>query len=336
MKNVIVTGGCGYIGSHTVVELINNGYNPIIIDNFSNSNRKIYDRICKITNREIPLIEKSIDKYFIIPEIDDLIIEGIIHFAAYKSVNESISNPINYYHNNINSTLNVLRMMEYYNIKNLIFSSSCTVYGEPDTIPVSEDSEIKKPTSPYGATKQICEKIIDDFYESTSYYNVIKLRYFNPIGAHPSGLIGEIPNGIPNNLLPYITQTANGERDVLKIYGNNYDTPDGTCIRDFIHVCDLANAHVSSLKHLENKKHKNKTFNVGTGVGTSVLELIELFESVNNLKLNWKFEGRRSGDIVKIWANTNLINNVLDWKPKYSVSDALKHSWEWEKNKLTN
>jgi UDP-glucose 4-epimerase len=333
MKNVIVTGGCGYIGSHTIIELIKCGYNPIIIDDFSNSDKKIYDKICEITNHDIYLIEKSLDSVFILPELsNNMVIDGIIHFAAYKSVNESIKDPIKYYDNNIKSTINVLKMMEYYDIKNLIFSSSCTVYGEPDVIPVTETSEIKNPTSPYGATKQMCERIIDDFHNSSDYYNVVKLRYFNPIGAHPSGLIGEIPNGIPNNLVPYLTQTAIGKRDVLKIYGNDYDTEDGTCIRDFIHVCDLANAHVSSLNYIEDKRNKNFVFNVGTGLGTSVLELIQMFEDVNDIKLNWVFDKRREGDIVKIWANTDLITNTLNWKPIFSVKDGLKHSWEWEKN----
>jgi UDP-glucose 4-epimerase len=333
MKKVLVTGGAGYIGSHTVVGLVESGYFPIIIDNFSNSDYSIIEKLEKIIGNNFYFIEKDIsnlsDKLLIEDEI-----ESIIHFAAFKSTFESIKDPIKYYKNNLNSMLWVLELMKEKGIKNLIFSSSATVYGEPDFIPVTESSKIKVSSSPYGITKQMCEKIIDDFYESNKEFNVVKLRYFNPVGAHKSGLIGEIPNGVPNNLLPYILDVASGEREVLNVYGSDYDTPDGSCIRDFIHVSDLSSAHIEVLKWLNDKMYINENFNVGTGRGTSVLQLIKEFEEISNKKLNFKIVNRREGDVDKIWADTTKIKNIVGWNPKLTTKDALRDSWNFKLNYL--
>jgi UDP-glucose 4-epimerase len=334
-KKIIVTGGLGYIGSHTCVSLYLSGYEPIIIDNLSNSNIDVLKKIENILDNNIKFYKADCRK---INELEEAIsseknIEGVIHFAALKSVSDSVDNPLEYYDNNVTGLLNILKIIEKNNISRFVFSSSCTVYGIPDTFPVSEKEPLKEPISPYGWTKYIGEKIINQ-WSLKNKTNCILLRYFNPIGAHPSGLIGELPNGIPNNLVPYITQTASGTRDFLTIYGDSYDTPDGTCIRDFIHVCDLAEAHVCALSY-NNKDVHPSFFNIGTGRGYSVKELVETFEIVNNLKVKTKIGEKRQGDIPKIWAATEKSNDVLGWRHKFSIEEALVDSWRWEK-KLRN
>ena len=300
-KKILVTGGTGYIGSHTTVELIEKGFEAVIIDNLYNSDASVIDRIQKITGVK-PLLEvidicdmDKLDKF--IQKHQD--ISAIIHFAAYKAVGESVSKPLDYYHNNLGSLINILTVMKRYGIPNLVFSSSCTVYGQPEKLPVTEDAPLQPATSPYGNTKQICESIITDTAFSDRDLKAISLRYFNPIGAHPSALIGELPRGVPENLVPYLTQTGYGIREELKVFGDDYDTPDGSCIRDYLHVVDLAKAHVIAIKRLlENKNKTNyEVFNLGTGNGVSVLEAIKSFERVSGVKLKYKIVGRRAGDI---------------------------------------
>ncbi len=335
VKKIIVTGGTGYIGSHTAVELIEAGFDVIIIDNLTNSNIDVLEGIKNITGtkpefRKINLAdsEKTKKCFSDIKNAD-----GIIHFAAYKAVGESVQHPLKYYKNNLNSLINVLENMQEYNIPNLIFSSSCTVYGQPEQLPVTEKFPILKADSPYGNTKQISEEIISDFIKTNENINSISLRYFNPIGAHESAEIGELPLGTPDNLVPFITQTAAGIRKELKIFGNDYDTPDGTAIRDYIHVTDLAKAHIIALNRLLNKKNKRKTevFNLGTGQGNSVLEVVKTFEKVTGVKLNYTITDKRPGDIEKIWANTSLAEKELGWKVEKTLGDALLSAWNWEK-----
>lgn len=336
MKNqIIVTGGAGYIGSHTVVELINAGYEPIIIDDFRNSKTWIINQIAEITGT-VPIgynidctneieVEAIFKKY---PNIS-----GVIHFAAYKAVGESVEKPTMYYQNNIGSLCTILTAMEKYQVENIVFSSSCTVYGEPESPIVDEDTLIQKASSPYGDTKITCEKILEFNYKSSFPIKSTLLRYFNPIGAHPSGKIGELPQGIPNNLVPFITQTAKGLRDQLIVFGKDYHTPDGTNIRDYIHVVDLAKAHVNALNWAANKSGSFcEAFNLGTGKGSSVLEIINTFEEVNDLKVNYKFGERRPGDVEQIYANASKANSVLSWNCQYSLADALMHAWQWENN----
>ncbi len=332
---ILVTGGTGYIGSHTAVELIEEGYDVVIIDNLYNSEAEVVDRIEKITGTR-PKLEifdlcdkKKTDLFF--KENKD--ITAVIHFAAYKAVGESVNKPLEYYHNNLVSLINLLDAMRSYNAGNIVFSSSCTVYGQPEKLPVDEDATLQPATSPYGNTKQICEEIIRDTTFSTKKINAISLRYFNPIGAHPSALIGELPRGIPENLVPFITQTAIGLRNELKVFGNDYDTPDGSCIRDYLHVSDLAKAHVLAVKRLIEKINKKdfEVFNLGTGKGVSVLEAIHSFERATGVKLNYKITGRRQGDIVKIWADPALANKELKWKTIYSLDECMKTAWNWEK-----
>jgi UDP-glucose 4-epimerase len=343
---VLVTGGTGYIGSHTVVELQQQGYEVIIIDNLSNSYIEVVDSIQKITGikpgfEKLDLCDKKALGEFFKKNKD---INAVIHFAAYKSVRESVSEPLKYYENNIGSLINILYYMKEYKINNLVYSSSCTVYGQPDKLPVSEDSPTQKPFSPYGNTKKICEDIIHDTVETlhaTSLYKVIALRYFNPIGAHASALIGELPIGIPNNLVPYITQTAVGKREFLNVFGNDYDTPDGTAIRDYIHVVDIAKAHIAALQKLQNSSVQRpassfKFYNLGTGRGYSVLEVINAFEKVSGVKLKYKFADRRAGDIVKIWADTSLSNKELSWKAQESLESMMLSAWNWEKHLTLN
>ncbi len=335
---ILVTGGTGYIGSHTVVELQQQGYEVIIIDNLVTSHISVLKRIEKITGikpdfYKINLCnQKALDKFF--NTVKD--IKGIIHFAAYKSVGESVINPLDYYKNNIQGLINILQNMKNYNIQNLIFSSSCTVYGQPDKLPVTENSPVVKPASPYGNTKKISEEIIEDAVKSFA-LNTISLRYFNPIGAHSSAFIGEMPVDIPNNLLPYITQTANGILPQLKVFGNDYNTPDGTAIRDYIHITDLALAHIAALKKLLTNKKNNfsdvKYFNIGTGRGASVKEVIDTFEKVTGIKLNYIYTNRRPGDVEQIWADTKLANKELNWKAERSLEDMLLSAWNWEKAK---
>ena len=334
-KMILVTGGTGYIGSHTIVELINEGFETVIIDNLSNSNVSVLDGIEKITGvrpafEQFDLTDRgSINQFF--EKYHN--VEAIIHFAASKAVGESVTKPLLYYHNNIVSLINILEAMKQYTVENLVFSSSCTVYGEPDSLPVTENSPIKPANSPYGNTKQISEEIIRDTLNVEKNLKAISLRYFNPIGAHPSALIGELPLGVPANLVPFITQTAAGIRDKLSVYGDDYDTPDGTCIRDYIHVVDLAKAHVHAIKRMLESKNKSnyEIFNVGTGNGLSVLELINAFQKVNNLKLNYQIVDRRPGDVVAVYADISLANEELGWYAQSSLEETLKSAWEWEK-----
>lgn len=332
---ILVTGGTGYIGSHTVVELQKNGFEVVIIDNLSNSTREVISSIEKITGirpvfEEFDICDKEKTKLFFTNHHD---IQGVIHFAAYKSVNESVELPLKYYQNNLFSLVNLLSEMEIMKINNFVFSSSCTVYGQPDELPVRENAPVKKAASPYGNTKQICEDIINDYIASNSFLKALSLRYFNPIGAHESALLGELPIGIPNNLVPFITQTAIGKREILRVFGSDYNTPDGTCIRDYIHVVDLAKAHVIAVKRLiENKNRKNiEVFNLGTGKGYSVLEAINSFEKVSGQKLNYFITDRRPGDIEKVWADTSFANDELGWKAEKELDEMMLSAWNWEK-----
>lgn len=334
-KKIIVTGGTGYIGSHTAVELIEKGYEVILIDNLYNSEAVVANRIGKITGKK-PQLEvldlckkKKLYAFF----RKNKNIAAIIHFAAYKAVGESVNKPLEYYRNNLVSLINLLGAMIEFNIPSMVFSSSCTVYGQPEKLPVTEDAPTQPAISPYGNTKQIGEEIIRDAVTVNKNLKAISLRYFNPIGAHPSALIGELPRGVPENLVPFITQTASGLRKELKVFGNDYNTPDGSCIRDYLHVVDLAKAHVIAVKRLIENKNKKKyeVFNLGTGKGVSVLEAIESFERVSGVKLKYKITGRRAGDIEKIWADPSLANKELGWQTLSSLDEAMKTAWEWEK-----
>lgn len=335
-KQVLITGGTGYIGSHTVVEFIEAGYDVVIIDNLSNSKIDALEGIKKITGikpefAEFDLTDKSkSDDFFKIhPNI-----EAIVHFAAYKAVGESVDKPLMYYQNNLGSLMNLLELMKKYNTKSFVFSSSCTVYGEPEELPVKESSPVKPATSPYGNTKQISEEIIRDYMKVNPDLKSIALRYFNPVGAHASATIGELPIGVPNNLVPFITQTAIGIRKKLSVFGDDYDTPDGTCIRDYIHVVDLAKAHVVATKRLLQNQNKSnfEMFNLGTGTGNSVFEVIKSFEKVSNQKLNYKVVGRRAGDVVKVYSDTKFANEELGWKTEKNLDDMMLSAWKWEKN----
>ena len=336
---ILVTGGTGYVGSHTVVELQNSGFDVVIADNLCNSKKEIVTQIEKITGIK-PEFEhvdlKSPEETFgIFKKHND--IPGVIHFAAYKAVGESMQYPLKYYHNNLYSLINLLKAMEEYSVNNFVFSSSCTVYGNPDSLPVTEKAPVKPALSPYGNTKQISEEIISDTVY-TSQLKGISLRYFNPVGAHSSGLIGELPLGVPDNLVPFITQTAIGKRDKLKVFGNDYPTPDGTCIRDYIHVEDLAKAHVVAINRLIKEKQKDEyeVFNLGTGKGYSVLEVVKTFEEVTGVKLNYEITNRRPGDVPEVWAETKLANKELGWKAEKSLTDMMKTAWIWEKNLAEN
>jgi UDP-glucose 4-epimerase len=333
-KKILVTGGTGYIGSHTVVELMNAGYHPVIVDNFSNSSPKIIDQMEAITGTrpeyyDLDLCDEQLTKDLIEQHPD---ITGVIHFAAYKAVGESVEQPLKYYHNNIYSLINLL---EAYNSKpvNFVFSSSCTVYGQPDQLPVTEDAPVKKAESPYGNTKQIAEEILSEVAAVNPNINVIALRYFNPVGAHHTALIGELPIGVPQNLVPFITQSAIGKRGPLTVYGNDYDTTDGSCIRDYIHVVDLAKAHVAALKHMEESERnvRYKIFNLGTGKGSSVLEVINAFESATGVKLNYKIGPRRPGDIEKIFGEVSKAEKELGWKTELDLNEMMRSAWAWEK-----
>ena len=333
---ILVTGGTGYIGSHTTVELINAGFDVVIIDNLSNSNREVLDGIEAITGVRPAFIEGDVND---LSTLDCLFqaypgIEGIINFAASKAVGESVQKPLLYYRNNLNSLMNLLEMVGKYNVKGFVFSSSCTVYGEPDVNPVTEESPIKPATSPYGNTKQISEEITTDTIRSGANFNAIILRYFNPVGAHPSALIGELPLGVPQNLIPYLTQTAIGIRKELSVFGNDYDTPDGSCIRDFINVVDLAKAHVIAVKRMIEGKSLDRIeiFNLGTGNGVSVLELIDTFESATGVKVPHKIVGRREGDIEKVWANPKKANEVLGWVADTPLADTMVSAWKWQQH----
>lgn len=331
---ILVTGGTGYIGSHTVVELQNAGYPVVIIDNLSNSNKDVLDGIERITGVRPDFVEadctdiKALDKLF----TDYPGIKGIINFAASKAVGESMHKPVLYYRNNLNTLLNLLDEMAIHDVKGIVFSSSCTVYGEPDVNPVTEQSPIKKATSPYGNTKQISEEIITDVINAGANFKSVILRYFNPVGAHPSAEIGELPNGVPQNLIPYLTQTAMGIRKELSVFGDDYNTPDGSCIRDYIDVVDLAKAHVLAVERmLEDKSpEKIEIFNLGTGNGLSVLQLINTFEEATGVKVPHKIVGRRAGDIEKVWADPSYANEVLGWTADTPIADTMRSAWAWQ------
>lgn len=335
-ETILVTGGTGFIGSHTVVELQQAGYNVVIIDNLSNSKVDVVDGIEKITGIrpafenvdccDMKSMENVFNKYNSI--------KGIIHFAASKAVGESVQKPLLYYRNNILSLINILELMSQHGVKGIIFSSSCTVYGQPspENLPVTENAPIQKALSPYGNTKQINEEIIQDYIHSGAPIKSVILRYFNPIGAHPTAHIGELPNGVPMNLIPFVTQTAIGIRKQLKIFGNDYNTPDGTCIRDYIYVVDLAKAHVKAMERILEDKDTDSVeiFNIGTGRGVSTLEVVEGFEKATGVKVNWEYAPRREGDIEKVWADPAKANNVLGWKAETSLEDTLRSAWKWQ------
>ena len=333
-QRILVTGGAGYIGSHTVVELQNAGYDVVVVDDLSNSTADSIDGIERITGIR-PAFEKldcndEVGLHKVFKKYSP--INGIIHFAASKAVGESVEKPLLYYKNNLVSLINILELMPEFKVKGIVFSSSCTVYGEPDKNPIDETAPIKPAASPYGNTKQINEEIIQDFIVSGANVKSIILRYFNPIGAHPTAELGELPNGVPQNLVPFLTQTGMGIRKELSVFGDDYETPDGSCIRDFINVVDLAKAHVVAMDRMLQDKANDKVeiFNLGTGNGVSVLELIHIFEKVSGIKLNYKVVGRRTGDIVKIWAEPSKANNVLGWTAKETIEDTVASAWKWQ------
>lgn len=330
-EKILVTGGLGFIGSHTVISLFEAGFEPIIIDNLSNSKISVLEGIEEIIGYRpethiFDLLDKAkLEELFNLHQIT-----AIIHFAAFKAVGESVEFPIKYYKNNVGGLITLLEVMQQYSVHNIVFSSSCTVYGEPDQIPVSEFTQLKPAESPYGATKQMGEIILKD---NSHWCQSQCLRYFNPIGAHPSSKIGELPLGVPNNLIPFLTQAVSGLRNELTVYGNDYETIDGTCIRDYIHVVDLAEAHVHSVRRLIQKNQNSafEVFNIGTGTGSSVLEVINTFEKVNEIKVPYKIGARRPGDVVKVWADTEKVNSVLGWVARYNLEDMLKDAWNWQK-----
>tara|TARA_B100000497_G_scaffold20972_1_gene24733 strand:+ start:3453 stop:4463 length:1011 start_codon:yes stop_codon:yes gene_type:complete len=331
MKKILVTGGLGYIGSHTVVELQSAGYDVVVIDNLDNSTEEVKERIVSISGRSIDLVIGDVNDQTIMNRIfKEHDFYGVVHFAAYKAVGESVDNPIKYYENNVSGLITLLGAMERHGVQNLIFSSSCTVYGIADDLPVTEDTPIKSAESPYGTTKIIGEEIIQDYAKHKNIKTVL-LRYFNPVGAHPSAQIGELPNGVPSNLVPYITQTAAGIREQLVIHGNDYNTSDGTCIRDYIHVVDLAKAHVKAMTFADKMPNSVDVFNVGTGHGSTVLEVVKAFEERCNIRLNYRIGPRREGDVEQIFADTHKINDVLQWQAEYDLHDMIYHAWMWQK-----
>ncbi|WP_462252966.1 UDP-glucose 4-epimerase GalE [Ekhidna sp.] len=333
MKKVLVTGGLGFIGSHTSVELVNKGYQIIIVDNLSNSKIEVHDKLEQITSKQITFHDIDLtDREAVARIFHENEIESIIHFAAFKAVGESVDKPLDYYRNNIDSLINLLEMCDSHNINKFVFSSSCTVYGQPDKLPVTESFPKMQAESPYGNTKQICEEIIEDFSKSKKRFKAISLRYFNPAGAHESGLIGELPLGVPNNLVPFITQTGAGLRDKLNVFGGDYNTHDGTCIRDFIHVVDLAIAHISALEYAEKMEENYDFFNLGTGKGYSVIEVVKSFEKVSGLSLNYQIVGRRSGDIEQIYADTSKAKERLGWVAELDLDSMMESAWRWQKN----
>ena len=333
MKKVLVTGGAGYIGSHTVVELFNSGFIPVIVDNFSNSDERVLQGLEAILGFKPVLHTCDCIDYEALKQVFSLEKpDAVIHFAAFKAVGESTQQPIRYYKNNIDSLLILLELMNEFQVRDLVFSSSCTVYGQPDELPVSENSPQKTATSPYGYSKQVGERILTDACLARPELRCTLLRYFNPIGAHPSGLIGELPFGIPNNLVPYIAQTAAGMREKLIIHGNDYQTPDGTCIRDYIHVCDLAVAHVRALQWLDGQSQACETFNLGQGKGNSVKEVIDTFVRVNNVPVHVEFGPRRPGDVEQVWADAAKALQTLNWKTERSLADGLQDAWRWQQH----
>lgn len=333
---ILVTGGTGYIGSHTTVELQNAGYDVVIIDNLSNSDENVIDGIEKITGIRPVFVKGDCTDIETLRKLfkENPGIKGIINFAASKAVGESVQKPLLYYRNNLNTLINLLELMPQFGVKGIVFSSSCTVYGEPDVNPIDETAPIKAATSPYGNTKQISEEIIEDYVASGAPIKSIILRYFNPIGAHPTGFIGELPLGVPQNLVPYLTQTAAGIRKELTVFGNDYNTPDGSCIRDYIDVVDLAKAHVVAMKRMLDGEDRDaiEIFNLGTGNGLSVLELINAFEEATGVKVPHRIGERRAGDIEKIWANPYKANNVLGWKAEADIKDTMRNAWKWQCN----
>lgn len=330
---VLVTGGLGYIGSHTVIELIEEGFEPIVIDNLSNSKLEVKDKIEKITGKKLKVYiedvcnEESLDKIMTENNITD-----VIHFAGYKAVGESVAKPIMYYENNLLSTISLLKQMKKHHVKNIIFSSSATVYGQPEKLPITEDSKVGGTTNPYGTTKLMIEQILSDVYKSDNEMNITILRYFNPVGGHVSGLLGESPNGIPNNLMPYIVRVAVGKLECLSVFGNDYDTKDGTGVRDYIHVVDLAKGHIAAIKHMNGLRY----YNLGTGTGYSVLELVNAFEKVNNLKVNYKIVERRPGDIASCYADPSKALKGLNWKAEKTLEDMMKDSYRFIENESKN
>ena len=337
-KRILITGGTGYIGSHTAVELIHQGYEVVIVDDLSNSEYRTIESIEKITGTKPRFYQfdlrnsPSLEKLF-----KDNKFDGIIHFAAKKAVGESVEKPLLYYDVNLNSMLNLLKLMELYKVSNLVFSSSCTVYGQPSRLPVTEDTPFASAESPYGHTKQIGEDILNHTTRTNGSLQALSLRYFNPVGAHPSALIGELPIGMPANLVPFITQTVAGLRSKLKVYGNDYNTSDGTAVRDYIHVVDLAKAHVRAIERMLNHEQKKsyEYFNIGTGKGSSVLEVIQTFEKINHTKVPYEIVDRRAGDIVKIYADTTRANNELNWKAQLNLDDMMKSAWKWQKTLIS-
>lgn len=333
-KLVLVSGGAGYIGSHTSVELIKAGYSVVIVDNLSNADMSGVEGVRAITGVDVPFINiDCCDKAALLKIFEQYDFDSVIHFAAFKAVGESITEPMKYYRNNLLSFINIIELMRQCGKSNIVFSSSATVYGEADELPVTEQTERKPATSAYGNTKQMCEDMLRDAVAAYPELKGIALRYFNPIGAHPSALIGELPRGVPQNLVPYITQTAAGIRECLSIFGDDYPTPDGSCLRDYIDVVDLAKAHVAAISRMTEGKSKERyeIFNIGTGRAVSVFELVKTFERVNNLKLNYKVAPRRSGDVVAVWADTSLANRELGWHAERSLEQTLASAWAWEK-----
>ncbi len=334
-KTVLISGGAGYIGTHTAVELINAGYDVVIIDNLSNSEKDAVEGVRKIVGRDVAFeIVDTCDRAALRLVFEKYPFDSVIHFAAYKAVGESMAEPLKYYQNNLVSFMNIVSLMKEFGRPNILFSSSATVYGEAEHLPVTEQTPRQPATSPYGNTKQIAEDILRDCCRAYDGVRGIALRYFNPIGAHPSALIGELPRGVPNNLVPFITQTAAGIRKELSVFGNDYDTPDGTCLRDYIDVVDLAKAHVAAVDRMTGGKMEQcyEIFNIGTGNPVSVLELLTTFEKVNGLKLPYKIVGRRPGDVPAVWADTSLANEVLGWEAERSLDETLRAAWAWEKH----
>ena len=334
-KRVLVTGGTGYIGSHTTVELLEAGYEVVIVDNLSNSERFVLKGIQKITGQRVPFHKVDCCSLARLRAVfKQYKFDAVIHFAASKAVGESVEKPLLYYRNNLTSLMNILTLMRETGVPNLVFSSSCTVYGQAEKLPVSEQTPRREATSPYGNTKHMCEDIIRDSVAAYPEIRSIALRYFNPIGAHPSAEIGELPRGVPNNLIPFVTQTAAGIRPVLSVFGDDYNTPDGSCIRDYINVVDLAKAHVVAVNRMTGDKMKERyeIFNIGTGHGVSTLEVVRTFEKVNHLKLNYKIVGRRAGDIEAVWADPTYANEELGWKACKSLDETLQSAWNWQKH----
>lgn len=330
MKKILVTGGLGYIGSHTVVELQKKGFEVVVVDNLSNSDKAVRDRIIQISNTPFSFYEVDVcDTPALLDVFSKENIDGVIHFAAYKAVGESVSHPVKYYRNNLNGLVSLLDCMQHAQVTDIVFSSSCTVYGDTKDSPITEDHPIVEAISPYGTTKIIGEEILHDYAKTTN-AKVVCLRYFNPVGAHPSGLIGELPLGVPSNLIPYITQTAAGIREKLTIFGNDYNTSDGTNIRDFIHVVDLAKAHVKAIGYAQDHSFNTEVFNLGTGHGHSVLEVVNAFERVNNIQLNYSFGDRRQGDVEQIWADASKAKNVLGWQTEIGLDEMMKTAWNWQ------